>query len=36
MANWRRVDDVVDALAQARTRPAVIGRPRAEAGGQDA
>jgi hypothetical protein len=36
MANWRRVDDVVDALAQARTRPAVIGRPRAEAGRQDA
>ncbi len=35
LRDWRRVDDVVDALAQARTRPAVIPRPRAGAGGQD-
>lgn len=34
LVDWRRVDDVVDALSQARTR-AVIPRPRAEAGGQD-
>ena len=35
VSDWRRVDRVADALAQARTRPAVIPRPRAEAGGQD-
>jgi hypothetical protein len=35
LSDWRRVNDVVDALAQARTRPAVIPRPRAGAGGQD-
>ena len=35
LSDWRRVDKVADALAQARTRPAVIPRPRAEAGGQD-
>ena len=35
LSDWRRVDDVVDALAQARTRPAVIPRPRARAGHQD-
>ena len=35
LSDWHRVDRVVDALAQARTRPAVIPRPRAEAGGQD-
>ncbi len=32
LSDWRRVDRVVDALAQARTRPAVIPRPRAGAG----
>ncbi len=35
LLDWRRVDDVVGALAQARTRPAVIPWPRAGAGGQD-
>ncbi len=35
LLDWRRVNDVVDALAQARTRTAVIPRPRAGAGGQD-
>ena len=35
LSDWRRVDHVVDALAQARTRPAVIPRPRPDAGGQD-
>jgi hypothetical protein len=35
LVDWRRVDDVVNALAQARTGPAVIPRPRAGAGGQD-
>ncbi len=35
LSGWRRVDRVVDALAQARTRPVVIPRPRAGAGGQD-
>jgi hypothetical protein len=35
LLDWRRVNDVVDALAQARTRPAVIPRPRTGAGGQD-
>lgn len=34
VSDWRRVDDVADALAQARTRSAVIPRPRAEAGAQ--
>ena len=34
-SDWRRVDNVADALAQARTRPALIPRPRAGAGGQD-
>ena len=29
LSDWRSVDNVVDALAQARTRPAVIPRPRA-------
>jgi hypothetical protein len=33
LVDWRRVNAVVDALAQARTRPAVIPRPRP--GGQD-
>ena len=35
LLDWRRVDDVVDTLAQSRTRPAVIPRPRAGGGGQD-
>ena len=35
LLDWRRVNDVVDALAQARTRPAAIPRPRAGAGSQD-
>ena len=35
LSDWRRVDRVADALAQARTRGAVIPRPRAGAGGQD-
>ena len=35
LSDWRRVNDVVDALTQARTRPAVIPRPRAGAGCQD-
>jgi hypothetical protein len=35
LLDWRRVNDVVDALAQARTRPAVIPRPRAGVGGHD-
>ena len=32
LSDWRRVDNVVDALAQARTRPAALPRPRAGAG----
>ncbi len=35
LSDWRRVADVADALAQARTRPAVIPRPRAGAGAQN-
>ncbi len=35
LSDWRRVNNVADALAQARTRRAVIPRPRAGAGGQD-
>ena len=35
LSDWRRVDDVVEALAQSRTRPAVIPRPRAGGGGRD-
>jgi hypothetical protein len=35
LVDWRRVDDVVEALAQARTRPAAIPRPQAGGGGQD-
>ena len=35
LLDWRRVNDVVDALAQARTRTAVIPRPRPGAEGQD-
>ena len=35
LSDWRRVDRVVDALALAHTRPAVIPRPRAGDGGQD-
>ena len=32
LSDWRRVNNVVDALAQARKRPAAIPRPRAGAG----
>lgn len=35
LVDWRRVDRVVDALAQARSRPAVIPWPRTEAEGQN-
>lgn len=35
LSEWRRVDRVVDALTQARTRPAAIPRPRTGAGVQD-
>ena len=35
LSDRRHVDDVAHALAQARTRPAVIPRPRAGAGGQN-
>ena len=35
LSDWRRVNDVVDTLAQSRTRPAVIPRPRAGSGDQD-
>lgn len=35
LVDWRRVDHVADALAQARSRAAVIPRPRTEAEGQN-
>ena len=35
LSDWRRVNNVADALAQARNRPAVVPRPRAGAGAQD-
>ncbi len=35
LSDWRRVNDVADALAQARGRRAVIPRPRAGAGAED-
>lgn len=35
VSDWRRVDDVADAVAQARTRSAVIPRPRAGGGAPD-
>jgi hypothetical protein len=35
LSDWRRVNNVVDALAQARNRPAAIPRPRAGAGSRD-
>ena len=35
LSDWRRVNNVADALAQARTRSAVIPRPRAGAGARD-
>ena len=34
LSDWRRVNNVVDALAQARNRPAAIPRPRAGVGSQ--
>jgi hypothetical protein len=35
LSDWRRVNKVVDALTQARNRPAAIPRPRLGAGSQD-
>ena len=35
LSDWRRVKNVVDALAQARQRPAAIPRPRTGAGSPD-
>ena len=34
LSDWRGVDNVVDALTEARTRPAVVPRPRAGTGGR--
>jgi hypothetical protein len=35
LSDWRRVNNVVDALTQARNQPAAIPRPRAGAGSHD-